>query len=116
MFPKYSALAPVFSSQPKKRQQPSADDLSLAACGLTVTPACLQSLYGIPTAPNTESSNTLGVTGYGDNWANKADLESFLSQYRTDMSSSTTYTLETLDGGSFGYVSQGPFDSCRLAM
>ncbi|KAH9920666.1 uncharacterized protein B0H18DRAFT_1023251 [Fomitopsis serialis] len=102
----YSALAPVFSSQPKKRQQPSADDLSLAACGLTVTPACLQSLYGIPTAPNTESSNTLGVTGYGDNWANKADLESFLSQYRTD----------TLDGGSFGYVAQGPFDSCRLAM
>ncbi|KAH9924392.1 peptidase S8/S53 domain-containing protein [Fomitopsis serialis] len=99
MFPKYSALAPVFSSQPKKRQQLRADDLSLA-CGLSVTPACLQSLYGIPTTPATESSNTLGVTGYGDDWANKADLESFLSQYRTDMASSTTYTLETLDDGS----------------
>ncbi|TFY58182.1 hypothetical protein EVJ58_g6573 [Rhodofomes roseus] len=83
MFPKYSTLSPIVSTRSSKRQQTRAD-----------------SLYGIPTTPATESSNTLGVTGYGDNWANKADLKSFLSKYRTDISSSTTYSLETLDGGS----------------
>ncbi|KAH9924393.1 family S53 protease [Fomitopsis serialis] len=100
MFPKFSALSPAFATQQKERQQAPADNLIAAACGSTVTPACLQSLYGIPATPATEPSNTLGVTGYFDEWANKADLESFLSQYRTDMSPSTTYSLETLDGGS----------------
>ncbi|KZT64349.1 subtilisin-like protein [Daedalea quercina L-15889] len=95
MFPKYSILSPVFSAQTQKRGLPRAD----ASCS-TVTPACLQGLYGIPTTAATESSNTLGVTGYGNDWANQDDLESFLSQYRTDISASTTYSLETLDGGS----------------
>jgi hypothetical protein len=39
-----------------------------------VTPTCLQELYGIPTTPATQSSNTLLVTGYVDQWAQSADL------------------------------------------
>ncbi|KAH9920671.1 Pro-kumamolisin, activation domain-containing protein [Fomitopsis serialis] len=99
-FPKFSALSPAFATQQKEQQQAPADNPVAAACGSTVTPACLQSLYGIPATPATEPSNTLGVTGYFYEWANKADLESFFSQYRTDMSPSTTYSLEALDGGS----------------
>lgn len=40
-----------------------------------VTPTCLQDLYGIPITPATETSNTLLVTGYVEQWAQKADLD-----------------------------------------
>ncbi|EIM82266.1 family S53 protease [Stereum hirsutum FP-91666 SS1] len=71
-----------------------------ASCASTITPACLQSIYGVPTTSASAPSNTLAVSGYIDEWANEADLKSFLSTYRTDISSSTTFTLQTLDGGS----------------
>jgi tripeptidyl-peptidase-1 len=41
-----------------------------------------------------------GKTGYIEQYANSADLKAFLTKYRTDISSSTTFTLQTLDGGS----------------
>jgi tripeptidyl-peptidase-1 len=71
-----------------------------SSCARSVTPACLQAQYGIPTTPATQSTNAIGVSGYDDQYANKADLTSFLKKYRTDMSSATTFTLQTLDGGS----------------
>lgn len=46
-----------------------------SSCGRTITPACLQALYNIPTTKATESSNTLGVTGFIKQYANKADLK-----------------------------------------
>lgn len=45
-----------------------------ASCASTITPACLQALYGIPTAPATQSSNKLGVSGFIDQFAQTADL------------------------------------------
>ncbi|KAH9923703.1 family S53 protease [Epithele typhae] len=63
-------------------------------------PACLQALYGIPTTPATQYSNRLAVTGFIKQYANTADLETFLSKFRPDMPSSTTFTLDTIDGGS----------------
>ena len=45
-----------------------------ASCASTITPACLQALYGIPTAPATVRSNQLGVSGFIDQFANQADL------------------------------------------
>ncbi|KAH9949260.1 family S53 protease [Amylocystis lapponica] len=64
-----------------------------------VVPACLQSAYDIPVTPATAPSNRIAIAGYDNEYANAADLEIFLKQYRPDMNSSTTFTLATLDGG-----------------
>ena len=44
-----------------------------AACNSTITPTCLQDIYGIPAAPATEKSNTLLVTAYVQEFAQTAD-------------------------------------------
>ena len=46
-----------------------------ASCNTTITPACLQALYGIPTTRATQSSNVLGVSGFIGQFANQADLK-----------------------------------------
>ncbi|KAF7365749.1 Family S53 protease [Mycena venus] len=92
------SLRPVLSA-PKPASGISID-ATPSSCATTITPACLQSLYGIPTTKATESSNTIAVSGFIEQYANKADLTSFLKKFRTDISSSTTFTLQTLDGGS----------------
>ncbi|THH29754.1 hypothetical protein EUX98_g4430 [Antrodiella citrinella] len=100
-FPNPSGHLPVFSTPAKL---PSAGNLTSEAvpssCAKTVTPACVQALYSVPTTPATEKTNTLGVSGFIQQYANQADLKTFLSDYRTDISSSTTFNLQTLDGGS----------------
>ncbi|KJA14174.1 hypothetical protein HYPSUDRAFT_80924 [Hypholoma sublateritium FD-334 SS-4] len=70
-----------------------------ASCNTVVTPACLQALYGIPTTPATQSTNKLGVSGFLDQFANQADLARFLKSFRPDLASTTTFALQTLDGG-----------------
>ncbi|KAL0060652.1 hypothetical protein AAF712_012529 [Marasmius tenuissimus] len=75
------------------------------SCNNDVTPACLQALYGIPTTPATQSSNRLGVTGFIDQWAQNADLETFLSLLRPDISSNTSFAVQSVDGG---VNNQGP--------
>ncbi|KAK7050590.1 family S53 protease [Favolaschia claudopus] len=96
------SLKPVLSI-PKAPSSPTANlssDATPSSCATSITPACLQSLYGIPTTPATESSNSIVVSGFIEQFANKADLTSFLKKFRTDISSSTTFALQTLDGGS----------------
>lgn len=44
------------------------------SCNSTITPSCLQELYGIPATPATEQSNTLLVTAYGGEFAENADV------------------------------------------
>ncbi|CAK5281042.1 unnamed protein product [Mycena citricolor] len=66
--------------------------------GIT-TPTCLQELYGIPATPATQPDGTIFVTAYGLEFAQTADLQLFLQQLRPDMSSSTTYGVETINGG-----------------
>ncbi|PCH39539.1 family S53 protease-like protein [Wolfiporia cocos MD-104 SS10] len=70
-----------------------------SACEQYVDPACLQALYGIPMTPATETSNQIGVTGYGEEWANEADLDQFLGEFRPDMSNNVTFVVDTIDGG-----------------
>ncbi|KAI0047118.1 family S53 protease-like protein [Auriscalpium vulgare] len=70
-----------------------------ASCATLITPACLQALYGIPTTRATQTSNVLGVSGFIDQFANQADLKSFLTSLRPDLLSTTGFTLQTLDGG-----------------
>ncbi|KIK68221.1 hypothetical protein GYMLUDRAFT_154174 [Collybiopsis luxurians FD-317 M1] len=72
-----------------------------SSCNKTVTPACLQKLYGIPSSPvNPHTKSTIGVSAFGKENANKADLKSFLQHFRPDMSSDTTFTTQLLDGAS----------------
>ncbi|KAJ7859357.1 Pro-kumamolisin, activation domain-containing protein, partial [Mycena olivaceomarginata] len=78
--------------------RPVSDDFPFT-CTRAMTPACLQGLYGIPTTPASQKSDTLGVTGFIDEWANQEDLTAFLTSFCTDINSSTTFALETLDGG-----------------
>ena len=60
-----------FTSEPAKRAiEP------LATCSTTaVTPACVESIYGIPKTLATSSSNGLAVSGFIDQYANSADLK-----------------------------------------
>ncbi|KAF7323341.1 Subtilisin-like protein [Mycena chlorophos] len=72
---------------------------SAASCSSTMTPTCLQSLYQIPLTPATNKTNVIGVAGFDDQFANQADLQQFLKAQRPDMSSSTTFTLTSVDSG-----------------
>jgi tripeptidyl-peptidase-1 len=56
-----------------KRPQAAASCDSSAPTGV-ITPACLQDLYGIPTAPATQKNNALLVTAYVGQFAQTADL------------------------------------------
>ncbi|KAK0227745.1 family S53 protease-like protein [Armillaria fumosa] len=70
-----------------------------SSCNSVVTPVCLQDFYTIPSTPATQSTNRLGVSGFLNQFPQKADLQQFLHALRPDMSSTTTFTLQTLDGG-----------------
>ncbi|KZT03394.1 family S53 protease-like protein [Laetiporus sulphureus 93-53] len=87
--------ATLYSSSKKRAAEAN------SACSDYVEPACLESLYGIPTTPATDSSNYIVVTGYDDEYPSTTDLQNFLENYRTDISSSTTYTVVELDDGSY---------------
>jgi tripeptidyl-peptidase-1 len=76
---------------PEKRQTP-------ASCDQTVTPSCLQSLYGIPSAPITSTKSSLGVSAFSDQNANADDLTTFLKDFRPDLSSDLTFITELFDG------------------
>jgi tripeptidyl-peptidase-1 len=56
-----------FQSTEAKRDLPS-------SCSSKMSPACLQQLYGIPTAPATQSSNKIAVSGFSDQFAQLSDL------------------------------------------
>ncbi|KAJ7490723.1 family S53 protease [Mycena latifolia] len=70
-----------------------------ASCSTAVTPACLQSLYGIPDVAATASSNGIAVAGFIEEFARRADLKHFLKAFRPDMDATTTFTTQKLDGG-----------------
>ncbi|KAI0367268.1 family S53 protease [Pilatotrama ljubarskyi] len=96
---------PVLNFVPSSGNRPTpavnlSSDAVPASCQSEVTPACLQALYGIPSAPATVSTNRLGVSGFLDQFANQQDLQTFLTSFRPDMPATTTFSLETLDGGS----------------
>ncbi|KAF7378162.1 Family S53 protease-like protein [Mycena sanguinolenta] len=100
-----SRLVPAVS-RIDKRGEPATSCNSTDSTG-TVTPTCLQDLYGIPTTPATETSSTLLVAGYDNEWAQQADLAQFLALLRPDISPPTTFILLTVDNGTLGTVA-GP--------
>ncbi|CAL1707451.1 unnamed protein product [Somion occarium] len=100
-FPNPFSQVPVFSSPIKVDTSKTnlSSDAVPASCASVITPACLQALYSIPTTRATQSSNVLAVSGFIEQFANQADLTQFLTALRPDLSPSTTFTLQTLDGG-----------------
>ncbi|EEB99630.1 hypothetical protein MPER_00656, partial [Moniliophthora perniciosa FA553] len=76
---------------------PSNETLEERALG--APSSCNSSLYGIPATRATQSSNKLGVSGFIEQFANMADLRTFLANLRPDLPSTTTFALQTLDGG-----------------
>ncbi|KAF9063500.1 family S53 protease-like protein [Rhodocollybia butyracea] len=71
-----------------------------SSCDSGSNPTCLQDLYGIPTSAATETSNTLAVSGFLDEWPQNADMKTFLENFAPNVPSTTTWNLQTLDGGS----------------
>ncbi|KAJ7184560.1 subtilisin-like protein [Mycena filopes] len=70
-----------------------------AGCSSTITPTCLQTMYKIPKTAATNKSSVIGVAGFDDQFANQADLTQFLKAQRTDIASTTAFTLTSVDGG-----------------
>ncbi|KAI9066614.1 family S53 protease [Trametes sanguinea] len=103
----FRAVQPIVPSE-AKRAAAAGSATTPAACAspTPIRPKCLQELYGIPTALAKSSSNHLGVIGYNDNSANLDDLRSFLTDFRPDLNPNTTFTLESVDGGT-SYKSPG---------
>ncbi|KAJ7773974.1 family S53 protease-like protein [Mycena metata] len=69
------------------------------------SPTCIQDIYNIPKTPATASSagnNTLLVTAFVNEFANTADLKTFLTKFRPDISPNTTFTLQTVNNGTNG--------------
>ena len=53
---------------------PVSDDDAASPCNVSsITPACLQWLYSLPTTPATHGSE-LAVTGYDEQWPQRSDL------------------------------------------
>ncbi|KAH9855486.1 family S53 protease [Lenzites betulinus] len=75
-----------------------------ASCSATITPTCLEALYGIPTTPALVQTNMLGVSGFLQQFANQEDLKTFLINFRPDANTDTKFSLLTLDGGSNSQV------------
>ncbi|KAJ7251397.1 family S53 protease [Mycena rebaudengoi] len=69
------------------------------SCEHTITPECLQRLYGIPSTAAKQPNNRIAVAGFIEQFANKEDMKTFLETFRTDMSSDTTFATEKLDDG-----------------
>ncbi|KIJ29336.1 hypothetical protein M422DRAFT_188615 [Sphaerobolus stellatus SS14] len=70
-----------------------------ASCATEITPACLQALYGIPASVPSQSASKIGVSGFIGQFAQTADLKSFLTTFRTDIPSTTTFAVQSVDKG-----------------
>ncbi|KAJ3728737.1 subtilisin-like protein [Lentinula raphanica] len=81
------------------RFTPEFEKRATVNCNATITPACLQTLYGIPTTPVSSSTqSSIGVAAFSGQNANENDLSIFLKDFRPDLPSTTTFTTELFDG------------------
>jgi tripeptidyl-peptidase-1 len=71
-----------------------------ASCRTTITPSCLRALYKTANyVPASTSINKLGVAGYLSEFANRADLQTFFSKFRTDAAGGSYTTVQVNGGG-----------------
>ncbi|KAF8969346.1 peptidase S8/S53 domain-containing protein [Flammula alnicola] len=68
-------------------------------CNTTITISCLQQLYNaVGYIPSADSNNSIGITGYLEEFANIQDLQSFFADQRPDALTSS-FTFESVAGG-----------------
>ncbi|KAJ3553439.1 hypothetical protein NM688_g3616 [Phlebia brevispora] len=73
-------VATVFARAPNRNgYNPASCDANL------VTPQCVQRLHGVPAAMANAPAGSIGVTGFGNQYANNLDLATFLQHYRPDI-------------------------------
>ncbi|KAH9929420.1 family S53 protease-like protein [Fomitopsis serialis] len=82
-----------------------------SACSSYIDPDCLQEIYGIPATPMT-NSNPLVVTGYDNQWPSTSDMSNFLTNFRPDIDSSTTWSTWGLDNGTWDPSQPGDEAAC----
>jgi hypothetical protein len=56
-------------------------------------------MYGIPTTLATQKTNSIAVAGFIEQFAQTKDLTTFLTRFRTDLPSTTTFATRLFDGG-----------------
>ncbi|KAF7378440.1 Family S53 protease-like protein [Mycena sanguinolenta] len=93
---------PAQNTAYKRRATPKSRQL--VPCEDIVHPACIQEFYGLPnTTISGSTSNYIGVAGYnvdnasGGEYANNADLATFLNEFRPDIAGNT-FSLALLNG------------------
>ncbi|KAI0831997.1 peptidase S8/S53 domain-containing protein [Trametes gibbosa] len=70
-----------------------------SSCNTVITPACLRALYNTTSyVPKATDKNSLGVAGYLDEFANRADLQTFFKRFRSD-ATGRTFTTVLVNGG-----------------
>ncbi|KAL7280332.1 hypothetical protein ACG7TL_005249 [Trametes sanguinea] len=70
------------------------------SCNSAITPACLRALYNTTSyTPAATDKNSLGVAGYLNEFANRADLQTFFRRFRTDAVGTSFTTVEVNGGG-----------------
>ncbi|KAJ7616318.1 family S53 protease [Mycena polygramma] len=71
----------------------SRDNVNSNPCANAVTPGCLQHLYDIPLEPARSQNNSIAVSGFNQQSAQKDDLSQFLKKFRPDMSPNTSFNV-----------------------
>ncbi|GJJ09796.1 hypothetical protein Clacol_004020 [Clathrus columnatus] len=100
-FPLKSISEPmVFTPENFKTASAPTLDAAPAACNASaVNPACIQALYGIPATADPQNASQIGVTGFLNEFAQDADLSSFLEAFRPDLTPAPTFAVQSVDGG-----------------
>lgn len=65
-----------------------------------VDPACLSAFYGIPLTTTAQTASRIAVAEFIDQFPQKADLSTFLKDFTPSNSSTASFSLQTIDGGS----------------
>ncbi|EPS96632.1 hypothetical protein FOMPIDRAFT_1025327 [Fomitopsis schrenkii] len=101
-FPLTVTHSPILESWATSEETGEVEARAVTPCGSgnpNMVPECLQAMYGIPTTPATQASNQIAVTGYDNLYAQQADLQTFLTRFRPDVSNSTTYSVISVNNG-----------------
>ncbi|EMD37277.1 hypothetical protein CERSUDRAFT_113931 [Gelatoporia subvermispora B] len=69
------------------------------SCIGIITPQCIQQLYGVPTTPAKDKRNQIGISAFQSEYANVADLQQFLKEYRPDLPWTQNFTVLSVDDG-----------------
>jgi tripeptidyl-peptidase-1 len=74
-----------------------------ASCITTITISCLQQLYNFVGFKPSSGGNSIGITGYLDEFANLQDLQSFYADQRPDALNSS-YKYFSVNGSSAAQI------------